>query len=704
MQTKTKALFFALAVGVFFIALAFAPAGYAQKISYNAESTTMQINITSTISKTATGSNSYLKRAIIETSFFPREYYLQHIISQDITPKEKEKDGKITFEWNDPVPEKFSFSIKSVVVSENRQKEIKTKINFPYISEKYKKYTKPTATIDSDNKRIINIANQLAAGEDDYYAVVYKLGQWVNKNIKYDLNTITASATKKASWVLENREGVCDEITNLFLALCRSLNIPARFVSGVSYSNMEQFNNTWSGHGWAEVYFPGYGWIPFDITYGEFGYVDSTHIKLKDSVDATKPTTRYKWEGKNVDLNISGLKITTKELGQGKNISKTAAIEISFLDDKINLGSYNVMIIKIKNLLGYYNSQTLFLSKTDGLEIAEGYKTSVLLKPHEEKLIYYTLKLSNNLDKNYVYTFDISARAAGAEAEKKFSASEDYTYYSLDDVREYINDKKTESRKKYSKSITMKCSAEKNYVVNSIAKMSCLLKNTGNMPIVNMTICVENSADNVSLCKATVLNINSEKSEEFNISLSRPGQNDLTITAKAKGVLKKEHLRLNVFEKAEIDIENISYKRFVSFDKESQINITIKNLNKAPIKSATVTLIGKDIKKDWSIDNIDDRQKIIINIGKNTLWAEENNFTILLNYYDSQGKHYLKKETIIVHLKDITAGQRITLWLNYLTNDIKQIFVMLVIAVFFAGFTIGIIFYQRKTRNRRWLP
>ena len=93
----------------------------------------------------------------------------------------------------------------------------------------------------------------------------------------------------------------------MLIALNRALGIPARFISGVSYTNSDLFTEKWGPHGWAEVYFPGYGWIPFDVTYGEYGFVDPTHIRLKESLDATEASTSYQWLSTNVDLKTAPL-------------------------------------------------------------------------------------------------------------------------------------------------------------------------------------------------------------------------------------------------------------------------------------------------------------------------------------------------------------------------------------------------------------
>ena len=81
---------------------------------------------------------------------------------------------------------------------------ITEKINFPIerLPEGIVQYTKPSETIDSNNEDIIRLASQLVAGEDDLYDAVFKIADWTKNNIQYDLSTLTAEVSQKASWVL----------------------------------------------------------------------------------------------------------------------------------------------------------------------------------------------------------------------------------------------------------------------------------------------------------------------------------------------------------------------------------------------------------------------------------------------------------------------------------------------------------------------
>jgi transglutaminase-like putative cysteine protease len=57
-------------------------------------------------------------------------------------------------------------------------------------------------------------------------------------------------------------KGVCQDHTHVFLACCRALEIPARYVSGYVYSDNAQHV---AMHAWAEVWLDG-RWQSFDIT------------------------------------------------------------------------------------------------------------------------------------------------------------------------------------------------------------------------------------------------------------------------------------------------------------------------------------------------------------------------------------------------------------------------------------------------------
>jgi len=61
--------------------------------------------------------------------------------------------------------------------------------------------------------------------------------------------------------------GVCRDATNLFLAACRSLGAPARFVSGYQ-ANADTPDGRRRLHAWPEAFAAGLGWLGYDPTHG----------------------------------------------------------------------------------------------------------------------------------------------------------------------------------------------------------------------------------------------------------------------------------------------------------------------------------------------------------------------------------------------------------------------------------------------------
>lgn len=76
---------------------------------------------------------------------------------------------------------------------------------------------------------------------------------------------------------LATARGACRDLTVLFMAVCRSLQIPARFVSGYQ-SKAAAPDGVRQLHAWPEVHIPGVGWRGYDPTYGT--PVGEEHIAL----------------------------------------------------------------------------------------------------------------------------------------------------------------------------------------------------------------------------------------------------------------------------------------------------------------------------------------------------------------------------------------------------------------------------------------
>ena len=366
----------------------------------------MKFTVSGSFQLIETSNSARTSEATTNLTFFPKDEINQKILST--TPSSvpssviTKKNSTIGYFWQNPKPGEYKFSLDSNVRVNNVLVIVDKKIDFPLENvETY--YTQPTEYIDI-NEDIKKQAQELASGEDDLYEVSIKVADWIQKNIKYDLSTLTAESVQKSSWVLKNKEGVCDELTNLYISMMRSLGIPARYVSGMAYTNLK---NDWGPHAWAEVYFPDKGWVPFDITYVQYGWIDSSHIKVKTSVDSGEPAVRYNWKSVDAEFKPSKLEVKTSLIRTGEKIGKQLEIKIKPLIKNVGPGSYVPIEVEIINDNNFYFPVTLTFLKAP--ELTEKNYKALVLKPGENKKIFWIATIPKKTEENFIYTSKLEA-------------------------------------------------------------------------------------------------------------------------------------------------------------------------------------------------------------------------------------------------------------------------------------------------------
>lgn len=87
----------------------------------------------------------------------------------------------------------------------------------------------------------------------------------VRNALKYEAGI--TSVTTTAEEALQIGAGVCQDFTHIFLAVCRRLGIPARYVSGYLCLAADR-NERQASHAWAEVLLPQQGWVGLDVANG----------------------------------------------------------------------------------------------------------------------------------------------------------------------------------------------------------------------------------------------------------------------------------------------------------------------------------------------------------------------------------------------------------------------------------------------------
>ncbi len=118
-------------------------------------------------------------------------------------------------------------------------------------------YLLPSRFCQSD--ALLDKAWQMFGGVEPGWSRVQAICDWVHENIRFEYggSTPTTSATE----TFERRVGVCRDFTQLAVAFCRALNVPARYVFGY----MPDIGVTPSDApmdfcAWMEVYLSGRWW------------------------------------------------------------------------------------------------------------------------------------------------------------------------------------------------------------------------------------------------------------------------------------------------------------------------------------------------------------------------------------------------------------------------------------------------------------
>ncbi len=129
-------------------------------------------------------------------------------------------------------------------------------------------YSRAEALVPSDDPRIMDLAKAIAGGSREPRDVAQRLVTWVHDSIAQRVTVGVPSALK----VLANRSGDCGEHTQLYVALARSLGLPARVAVGLVY-----VDGAFYYHVWPEVLLG--DWVAVDPTFGQFP-ADAAHLRF----------------------------------------------------------------------------------------------------------------------------------------------------------------------------------------------------------------------------------------------------------------------------------------------------------------------------------------------------------------------------------------------------------------------------------------
>jgi hypothetical protein len=125
-------------------------------------------------------------------------------------------------------------------------------------------YTVDSPRLGVHSPYIQKTMKDIVGDEQNCYWIARRIYNYVIERLKYEM----IGGWDIPEVVLKRGSGSCSEYTLAFVALCRAAGLPARYagsvvVRGDAASADEDF------HRWAQVYLPGYGWVPVDANKGD---------------------------------------------------------------------------------------------------------------------------------------------------------------------------------------------------------------------------------------------------------------------------------------------------------------------------------------------------------------------------------------------------------------------------------------------------
>ncbi len=244
-----------------------------------------------------------------KATVFYQEYIPQSkqgtIYSIEINPFQQTQDQQNTNQliiWNQTIQNtsNHTYQISSSIIQNPVLIEDLTGENaltIAQISEQYPEIVKSychsmgneTQTIINPNHPLLSTLAQTVKDQADTtnaFLLGKQLFSWLKNNTQYEKHG--TYQPQPADETYEKGVGDCDDLTYLYLSLCKAVGIPSRYIKGYLISN-----NTAIPHVWAELFvgkeISENGWIPVECAgtgsstseiHNNYGVEDAQHIRL----------------------------------------------------------------------------------------------------------------------------------------------------------------------------------------------------------------------------------------------------------------------------------------------------------------------------------------------------------------------------------------------------------------------------------------
>jgi hypothetical protein len=172
--------------------------------------------------------------------------------------------------------------------------------------------------IDPVDTNIKTIAESIYinGNTNNSFLVAKSLFSWMKQNVSYQIHP-DERAVRSASKTLSYKQGDCDDLSFLYISLCRAVGIPARFIRGYLITTETNGSIVATPHAWTEIFVgepgPLNGWIPVECACCTTSIV--TDINQNFGVESAFHLRLYTDDGSNASLatSLSGISYITHD-------------------------------------------------------------------------------------------------------------------------------------------------------------------------------------------------------------------------------------------------------------------------------------------------------------------------------------------------------------------------------------------------------
>ncbi len=141
--------------------------------------------------------------------------------------------------------------------------------NQPVPSDVIGRFATPAATTD----RVNALAAAITGPAPTTYDKILAIEDWLGGHVRYSLDAPLSPSNVDVvdDFLFRSRVGWCEQVASSLVVMARSVGIPARLATGFVPGRRDVLSGQFvvrerDAHAWAEVYFAGIGWQPFDPT------------------------------------------------------------------------------------------------------------------------------------------------------------------------------------------------------------------------------------------------------------------------------------------------------------------------------------------------------------------------------------------------------------------------------------------------------